>query len=204
MCNLLNEIPDPPRGLYYQGNKALLEQPCVSVVGSRVPTTETIQTLRVIVPRLVELGFTIVSGCALGVDSIVHQLTMQAGGQCIGVLGYGSDIRYPRQVAHIIDVIAEKHLLISEYEPATPIRKFQFIARNRIIAGLSSTTIIAQAAAQSGSLITATMALEYNRDILVVPGSGFSPAFEGSHALILEGAEILFSPTQLKKRVDIF
>lgn len=196
---LLNEIGDPPKGLYAIGNTDLLLRKSISIVGSRTPLPESIQVLEKIIPPLIQQGYVIVSGCAEGIDAIAHKIALKYQGQCIGVLGYGSDNRYPKTSHKLIDYLANKHLILSEYPSQTPIRKFQFIARNRIIAGLSPVTIIVQAAKKSGSMITAQMALEYNREVLVVPGRPFSPEYEGCNELINDGAQILYQLEQLKK-----
>lgn len=201
---LLQEIVDAPSGLYCYGDIALLNTKCVSIVGSRQPKDQSLAALKVIVPAFVALGYTIVSGCATGIDAEVHKLALQSGGSCIGVLGYGSQLRYPKSSQKLIDTLMERGLVISEYQSDTPIRKYQFIARNRIIAGLSNATILVQAAVKSGSLITAQMALEYNRDVFIVPGEPFCDAYVGSHQLISEGAEILYSNEQLLKKSGLF
>lgn len=104
----------------------------------------------------------------------------------------------------MIDYFCQTQLIISEYTATTPIKKHQFIARNRLIAGLSETTIILQAKIKSGSLITAQMALEYNRDVLVVPSLPFVDEYEGSHQLISEGAQIFYTLDQLEKKSGLF
>lgn len=201
---LLKEIADAPNGLYCYGDVGLLNTKCVSIVGSRTPELQTLDALQHIVPKLVKMGYTIVSGCATGVDAEAHKIAIKAGGRCIGVLGYGCNLRYPKSSKLLIDFLMKKGLILSEYEATTPIRKFQFIARNRIIAALSSTTVILQAASKSGSLITAQMALEYNREVLIVPGTPFSGTYTGCHQLISEGAQILYSTEQLTKKSGLF
>lgn len=196
---LLCEIGDPPDGLYATGNRELLFKKCVAIVGSRTPLPESLEALEYIVPILVKQGYVIVSGCAEGIDAYAHKIALKHKGECIGVLGYGSDTRYPKTSATLIDYLAKNHLIVSEYPSSTSIKKFQFIARNRIIAGLSSMTIIVQAAKKSGSMITAQMALEYNREVFVVPGKPFSLQYEGCNELINDGAQILYQQEQLKK-----
>lgn len=201
---LLQQIADFPKGLYCYGDETLLKTQCLSIVGSRNPTKQTLHYLSKIVPRAVKEGYTIVSGCASGVDYYVHQIAHQLGGRCIGVLGYGVNYRYPKTSANLIEAFCQKQLIVSEYSANTPIRKFQFIARNRLIAALSQTTIIVQAKEKSGSLITAQMALEYNRDVLIVPGEPFCELYDGGHFLINEGAQILYSLDQLEKKSGLF
>lgn len=200
----LQQIPDYPKGLYCYGDVTRLNGRCISVVGARNPTKETLMILPTIIKALVQEGYTIVSGCAVGVDSYVHQLTHQMGGKCIGVLGYGIQYRYPKTSAAMIDTFCKQQLIVSEYAPQTRIQKFQFIARNRLIAGLSQATIIVQAREKSGSLITGQMALEYNRDVFVVPGQPFCDAYKGSHQLLSEGAQILYTSEQLEKKSGLF
>lgn len=201
---LLQQIADPPKGLYCYGNIDLLDMKSISIVGSRNPTRETYRVLDEIVPILVAQGYVIISGCASGVDAYVHKVADAHGGNCIGVLGYGIDFRYPRSSAMLIEQFSQRQLIVTEYEPNTQIRKFQFIARNRIIAGLSTATIIVQAKEKSGSLITAQMALEYNRDVFVIPGESFSEVYKGSHQLLSEGAQILYTGEQLEKKSGLF
>lgn len=201
---LLREIGDPPQGLYCYGDETLLNTRCVAVIGSRNPTKQTYQMLAYIIPILVREGYTIVSGCAKGVDFEAHRIASEIGGRCIGVLGYGVNYRYPKVAATLIDNLCERHLIVSEYAATTAIQKYQFIARNRLIAGLSEKTIILQAKEKSGSLITAQMALEYNRDVFVLPGLPFHESYKGGHQLINEGAEILYSDEQLEKKSGLF
>lgn len=201
---LLNQIADKPKGIYCYGKREFLDTKCISIVGSRKPDQQTKRVLRLIVPKLVELGYTIVSGCAQGVDAYAHELALMHGGRCIGVLGYGNDTRYPKSSHGLIERLCQIGLIITEYEATTPIRKFQFIARNRLIAALSQTTILVQAGEKSGSLITAQMALDYSRDVFVVPGSAFDTGFYGSHMLIEEGAQILYTLEQFEKKSGLF
>lgn len=187
----LNEISDPPELLYYRGDLSLLRSTrCVSIVGSRRATAYGKEVVKEIVPQLVRQQLITVSGLAFGIDACVHEETLRAGGKTIGVLGSGIDQITPLSNRALAErMLNSRGLILSEYPPGTPAYANHFPARNRIIAGLSMATIVVEAAQRSGSLITARLAREYNRDVFAVPGSIFSPLSVGTHFLISVGAQ---------------
>ena len=184
---LLKKIPDPPPVLTYLGSLDNI-QPCISVVGSRNATTYGLSTARHLSARLASKGFQIVSGLARGIDTAAHQGALDQNGKTIAVLGAGLNRIYPKENRRLFDTIAASGAVLSEFKTdAQPLRE-HFPVRNRIIAGLSCGTVVVEAAKRSGSLITARLATEYNREVFAVPGSIKSKKSEGTHALLKNGA----------------
>lgn len=200
--NLLAEIYKAPDKLYVRGDVSLLHTKMVAVIGSRIPTDAAINQTKCVVKKLVELGFTIVSGCAKGIDSLAQSEAIRNGGKTIGVLGFGHNFQYPSSSRTLFTAL-ENQLTISEYAADVPIAKFRFIERNRIISGLCKSVIVIQSTSKSGSFITAQMALNENREVYVIPGIGFSEAYLGSHQLISEGANVLYDLEQLARLKDL-
>jgi DNA processing protein len=193
---LLARITDPPEQLYVRGNVALLSTRCFATIGSRDVSDYGTRAIKTIVSPLTQY-FTIVSGMALGADSVAHAAALESKSPTIAVLGSGvdDDCVYPRShisLAHRI--IAGGGCVVSEYPPGEQPRPYYFPARNRIIAGLSVGVLIAEAARDSGTMITARLALDYNRDVFAVPGSIFSKLCAGTNELIQQGAYIATSP----------
>ena len=169
----------------------MLGDPSVSIVGSRRPTPAgTIITQR-LAGELSALGIVITSGMALGVDGIAHQAALTAGSPTIAVMGCGLDTVYPARHRSLFESISRQGLLLSEYPLGTPPDRYRFPERNRIVSGLSSGVIIVEAAERSGTRITARLAMEQGREVLVVPGSPLNPQYAGSHALIQQGAALV-------------
>ncbi len=188
---LLKEIADPPRALFARGAPFPQHTPLVAVVGTRAMTAYGRTVARLVGHDLAQSGYTVVSGLALGIDGVVHEAVVEKGGRAVAVLGCGIDDAtiYPRTHAQLAEQIL-KHdgLLISEFPPGTPGLQYHFPLRNRIIAGLAQTTIVVEAAEGSGSLITAHLALESNREVLAVPGPITSFQSKGTNRLIAKGA----------------
>lgn len=197
---LLSAIPDPPARLYYRGDISILNAPrTVAFVGSRKCTDYGRSVVRDALPTLVAVDSVSVSGLAIGIDGIVHQETLNAGGRTIAVLGSSVDAHevYPRRHQQLSeDIISHGGLLLSEFEPGSPTYPGNFPQRNRIIAALAQATVIVQAAHGSGSLITAGLALEYNREVFAVPGSIYTEQAGGTNWLISEGARPFLSAEQ--------
>jgi len=189
---LLKEIYDYPVLLYIRGSiDSVLQRPTIAVVGTRKPTPYGQQATRTIVRELAASGIIIISGLAIGLDSIAHETAVESNGITIGVLGSGIADKSitPRSHIHLAHAIIQKGgAIVSEYSPDMQAGKGTFPARNRIIAGLSVGALVIEASSGSGSLITAKSALEYNRDVFAVPGSIFSPASEGTNTLLKQGA----------------
>lgn len=188
---LLKEIPDPPALLFYDGTFDI-NAPCISIVGSRNATRYGIDTARYLAGRLTAFGFTIVSGMALGIDTAAHKGALENDtGQTLAVLGSGLDHIYPRHNRPLYCRIRKQGAVISEFFPDTAPLPANFPRRNRIIAGLSCGTVVVEAARKSGSLITARLAGEYNREVFAVPGSIKSSKSRGTHHLIKQGARLI-------------
>ncbi len=202
----LKEIPSAPAVLYGRGDLQILSNKSISVVGSRKFTTYGERAAQSLCRDLVRSGLMIVSGLALGIDAIAHRATLEAGGKTIAVLGTGIDDAtiYPREnfnLAH--EIIESGGALIAEYPPKTPSLKQNFPARNRIMAGLTLGTLVIEAAASSGSLITAGYALEFDREVLAVPGDIFSPQSTGANELIKNGAKLVQSARDILEELNV-
>lgn len=195
---LLKAIADPPTHLFYRGNIALLHTPLLSIIGARAHSSYAPRVLQRWIPSIVGAGITTVSGLALGTDSIVHRETIASNGSTIAVLGSGIDIIAPTSHTQLAESIIEHNgLLLSEYPPGTPARKHHFVARNRIIAGIASTTLIIEAAKKSGTRITAEFALEEGRNVCCVPGDVTRPTSEGTNELLKQGAQLITATNEI-------
>ncbi len=187
----LKEISNPPPVLFVRGNIDLLGQPQIAIVGSRNPSSQGIQTAMEFAHRLAKFGFTITSGLALGIDAAGHRGALTGSGHTIAVAGTGLDRVYPARHKELATEIAETGTLISEFPPGTVAKANHFPRRNRIISGLCLGLLVVEAARQSGSLITARLALEQNREVFAIPGSIHNPLARGCNALIREGAKLV-------------
>lgn len=202
----LKEIASAPAVLYGRGNLSILKNKSVAVVGSRKFTEYGQRVSQSLCRDLVRSGLTIVSGLALGIDAIAHRATLDAEGATISVLGTGIDDAtiYPRDNFNLAqDILAGGGALISEFPPRTPSLKQNFPARNRIMAGLTLGTLVVEAALDSGSLITAGLALEANREVFAVPGSIFSLQSAGTNFLIKNGAKLVESAADVLQELNI-
>lgn len=191
--SLLKEIPTPPPILYKRGAFDLGSKPFVTIVGSRHSTPYGEQVARSFAGQLVTAGICVASGLAFGIDSAAHQGVLEAHGDTVAVLGNGLDdtsVSPKAQLSLATSIVRSGGALLSEYPPGTSATPYTFPARNRILAGMSLGTVVIEAAEKSGSLITARYALEFNREVFAVPGSIFSEASQGPHALIRSGAKI--------------
>ncbi|WP_233556348.1 DNA-processing protein DprA [Noviherbaspirillum sedimenti] len=198
-ANLLHTA-DPPLLLYVKGRIELLSRPALAVVGSRNATAQGIVNAEKFAEALSLAGWTIVSGLALGIDTAAHQGALRhavdgqgAGGATVAVIGTGADIVYPTRNRALAHQIAQAGCIVSEYPLGTAALSANFPRRNRIISGLSRGVLVIEAAAESGSLITARMAAEQGRDVFAIPGSIHSPLAKGCHQLIKQGAKLVES-----------
>lgn len=192
----LTHIHNPPEVLYCRGNMSLLDSECIAIVGTRKLTSYGKEAAYNISRQLAEKGFTIVSGLAMGIDAVAHQATLSVRGKTIAVLGTGVSDKtiYPKVNFKLSqDILKNDGLIISEYAADEPGFKSNFPQRNRIISGLSKGTVVIEADEKSGSLITARLALEQNRDVFAVPGSIFSKRSVGPNKLIQKGAKAIMS-----------
>jgi len=196
----LLQIEDPPLLLYLMGRLGLPLEPArsLAIVGSRNPTPQGALNARQFAQALSQAGLTIVSGLALGVDGAAHEGALAGlGGAArlatIAVVGTGLDRVYPKRHHQLAHDIAQHGLIVSEYPLGTPPLAANFPRRNRLIAGLSSATLVVEAALQSGSLITARLAAEQGKDVFAIPGSIHATQSRGCHALIRQGAKLVES-----------
>lgn len=183
---LLREIFDPPITLYVKGEWATcLEQPCVAIVGSRRSSTYGQNAAQMLARELASRGVTIISGLARGIDAAAHKGALECGGRTVAVMGTGLDEVYPRDHRRLAEEILEKGgALVSEFPLETPPAPQNFPYRNRVISGLSLGVLIVEAAENSGSLITARLALEQSREVFAVPGNITSRNSFGTNYLI--------------------
>ena len=200
---LLKEIYQPPWVLYCKGDISLLqERRQLAVVGTRRPTYYGIKTTRKIVSELVASQIVITSGLARGIDREAHVSAMKTGGRTIAVIAGGFDHIYPPEHKELARTIARKHLLISEYPPWRRPEKYQFPARNRIICGLNYGTLIVEARGRSGSLITASLAVQEGREVFAVPGPVDREESRGTNRLIQEGATPVTSASDILSELE--
>ncbi len=195
----LLHIEDPPLLLYLMGRLELPLDPArsIAIVGSRNPTPQGALNARQFAQSLSQAGLTIVSGLALGVDGAAHEGAL-AGAEAsrlatVAVVGTGLDRVYPKRHHQLAHDIAQRGLIVSEYPLGTPPLAANFPRRNRLIAGLSCSTLVVEAALQSGSLITARLAAEQGKDVFAIPGSIHATQSHGCHALIRQGAKLVES-----------
>lgn len=191
--HLLREIPDAPLLLYYKGDFSLLSSPSVGIVGSRKCSREGIRLAAFFGRGLSCAGVTVISGMAEGIDRAAHLAGLEGVGSSIAVLGTGIDLVYPPCNADLAGLMEKKGLILTEFPPNTSASSRHFPVRNRLISGLSRGVLVVEAAARSGSLITARLALEQGRDVFAVPGAGTSSSSEGCRDLIRRGAKPVFA-----------
>ena len=199
---LLREIPDPPPGLFVRGNPEILNSIQLGIVGSRNPSPAGKENARQFAGKMAQLGITVTSGLASGIDYCAHLGALDERGATIAVLGNGLDQVYPRHHAELADHIAANGALISEFITGTPPVAGNFPRRNRIISGLSAGVLVVEAAEKSGSLITARHALEQGREVFAIPGSIHNPLARGCHSLIKQGAKLVETCTDILEELE--
>ena len=210
---LLLEIGDPPPLLYVKGRVALLATPSLAIVGSRNATAQGLIDARRFAEALVVARHSVVSGLALGIDAAAHEGALNvveaSGAQeiddasTIAVIGTGADIVYPAANRSLAHRIAERGAIVSEFVLGSPAAAHHFPRRNRIIAGLARGVLVVEAAAQSGSLITARLAGESGREVFAIPGSIHSPLSKGCHRLIKQGAKLVESVADILEELRV-
>jgi DNA processing protein len=187
----LRAIADPPPILYVKGEILAADEQTVAVVGSRSASEYGLKVARSISRGLSSAGFTVVSGMARGIDGTAHQTALDSGGRTLAVLGCGVDRIYPPEHAALYERISRQGAVISEFPLGTRPVAFNFPARNRLISGVSLGVVVVEATERSGSLITAALALEQNREVFAVPGEVGSSRSRGAHRLIRQGAKLV-------------
>ena len=189
---LLREIADPPPVLFVRGSVELVGDPQLAMVGTRHPGPHGAATARAFARSFTESGLVVTSGMALGIDGACHQGALDVSGQTIAVWGTGLDNCYPRRHRRLADeILANGGALVSELAPAMGPHASQFPRRNRIISGLSLGTLVVEASLNSGSLITARLAMEQNREVFAMPGSIHNAQARGCHRLLRDGATLV-------------
>ena len=199
---LLRELPSCPIVLYVAGNVGVLNDPQLSIVGSRNPSPAGRDIAFEFAESLAGCGLGITSGLADGIDSAAHRGALKAQGVTVAVLGSGIDVIYPRINRTLSDEILQQGALISEFPLGTPPRRQNFPRRNRIIATLSLGTLVVEAARRSGSLITARLAADHDRELFAVPGSIRNPLSRGCHELIRHGAKLTESAADILSELN--
>lgn len=194
---LLREIPDPPPILFAVGDLSLLRRPAAAIVGSRDHSAYGAEVCRAVGTLAAQAGVVIVSGMARGLDAVAHSAALDCGGSTIGVLGNGAGVIYPAANRALYERVARYGLLLSEFAPGERPHAGSFPRRNRLISGLSRVTVVIEAAAGSGALITAGTALDQGREVMAVPGNITSSRSVGANRLIRDGAAPLLEPADL-------
>lgn len=196
--SILATIPRAPESIFFTGTLPVRRLPTVAIVGTRKPTAYGKEVTHTLASELAKKGVVIISGLALGIDSIAHRAALEVGGTTLAVLANSVERIYPRTHTNLAEQITRSGgAILSEYEPPTDPRDYQFLARNRIVSGLSDAIIIVEAAARSGTLSTAAHALEQGREVFVVPGNITSPLSRGCNALLKQGAHPVMSANDI-------
>lgn len=191
----LKHLADPPLALYVEGDIAALSMPAIAIVGARNATPAGKRNAEAFAREMAQAGWMIISGLARGIDAAAHNGAL--AGAAVGhpatlaVLGCGPDIIYPPSHTALAIRIASQGALVSDYPPGTPPLPHHFPRRNRLVAGLAQGTLVIEAALRSGSLVTARLAAESNREVFALPGSIHAPLSRGCHALIRQGAKLV-------------
>ncbi len=199
----LRALEDPPVVLFCLGNVALLDLPSVAVVGTRQPTGYGLRVTRRMVRGLVEGGVGIVSGLARGIDAAAHEEALDAAGTTVAVLGTGADVCYPRENARLYARVAADGVVVSEVLPGSPALPGAFPRRNRLVAALADVTLVVEAGAKSGALITAQRAAAIGRAIAAVPGPVDVESARGSNGLLQDGGHVVTGPEDALALLDL-
>jgi DNA processing protein len=199
----LANIPDPPLLLYIKGRIDLLARPALAIVGSRNATVQGKANAAAFAGALSGAGVCVVSGLALGIDAAAHEGALRGAGSTIAVVGTGADLFYPARNRALAERIANEACIVSEYALGTPPNSGNFPRRNRIISGLSCGVLVVEAAARSGSLITARVAAEQGREVFALPGSIHAPLAKGCHRLIRDGARLVETVNEILEAMRV-
>lgn len=199
---LLKEITDPPKSLFWRGE--IFSGTMLAIVGSRKATNYGLEAVDKLISQLVGTNIVIVSGLAFGIDAAAHRAALKYGLKTIAVLPSGVDNPHPKTHYNLAQQILESGgALVSEYKLGTTPQKYHFPARNRIVVGMSKAVLLVEAGERSGTLISARLGTEYNREVLAVPGSIFSEVSQGTNRLISEGARLISSGKDIKEELGI-
>lgn len=190
---LWDQINDPPAEIHVQGNPAVLNEPSIAIVGTRRATARGLAVARAIAAELAAHGWVIVSGLALGIDGEAHRGALAVQGRSVGVMATGIDMMYPSAHRGLRGKLETDGCSLTEFSSGTPPLKHHFPRRNRLIAGLARGVIVVEAPRKSGAMLTAMLALDYNREVFAVPGPVDLDTSRGCHHLLREGAHLLES-----------
>jgi len=199
----LLEIPDPPSALFALGHTDLLKRPGLAIVGSRNATAQGLENAHAFARALSDSGLCIVSGMAHGIDAAAHWGGLEGRSSSIAVLGTGPDIVYPRRNRKLAALLEQGGCLVTEFCPGTPPLATNFPRRNRLISGLARGVLVVEAAARSGSLVTANLACAQGRDVFAIPGSIHSSLSRGCHRLIQQGAALVENASDILAELGI-
>lgn len=199
----LLQIPDPPPLLYVKGRVELLCRPSLAIVGSRNATPQGVANAETFAQTLSDAGLTVVSGLALGIDAAAHRGGLAGAASSVAVLGTGADVVYPARNRALAHELAARGALVSEFPLGVRPLAANFPRRNRLISGLAYGCLVVEAAADSGSLITARLAAEQGREVFAIPGSIHSPLAKGCHALIKQGAKLVESARDILEELHL-
>lgn len=199
---LLKTINDPPPTLFVRGNIALLDKPCLAIVGARRATAMGLKLAEEIAGAAVRAGLGVCSGLALGIDGAAHRGALAAGGDTVAVMGTGVETIYPQRHQQLGDEIAERGCLLTEFPPGTRPLPYNFPRRNRIISGLSLGVLVVEAALPSGSLITANVAAQQGREVFALPWSVAHKGGAGCLHLLRDGAKMVQGIDDILEELD--
>lgn len=200
---LLRHISSPPPVLYVRGTLVTEDELAVGIVGTRRATSYGTDMAARIAADLAAAGVTVISGLALGIDTVAHRASLDAGGRTVAVFGCGLDTIYPPRNRGLAERIVASGALVSEYPIGTRPDARNFPVRNRLISGLSRGVVVVEAPIKSGALITTTFAADQGRDVYAVPGSALSSASAGCHALIRDGATLVTDASQILEELNV-
>ncbi|MBK9945281.1 MAG: DNA-protecting protein DprA [Kouleothrix sp.] len=200
---VLAQIPAPPPLLYVRGRLAAVDAWSVAVVGTRSPTSYGKEAARRLAGDLAGAGVTVISGLAIGIDTLAHTAALEAGGRTIAVLACGADLVYPERNRALAEQICQAGAIISEFPLGAKPTPQMFPVRNRLISGLALGTLVIEAGISSGALITVDYALEQGRDVFAVPGSIFSKVSQGTNQLLRNGATIATSAQDMLEALNL-
>lgn len=194
---LWREMPDPPATVEGRGRAASLARPALAIVGTRLATPRGLAVARRLAAELAEAGWVIVSGLARGIDAAAHEGALAAGGETVAFVAHGLDRTYPSIHTRLRARIEAQGCVVTEMSRGVKPERRNFPLRNRLVAGLVHGVIVVEAPPGSGALITARLGLEYNREVMAVPGPVESPQSRGCHALIRAGAALVTSTADI-------
>ncbi|MGI6475844.1 MAG: DNA-processing protein DprA [Candidatus Dojkabacteria bacterium] len=202
---LLREIPSCPSQLYFKGDERILNDRCITIVGTRSITEYGRWAIEYLLDKfLKDLNISVVSGLARGVDACVHKLCLERDINTVAILPGSITSYIPKENNKLFEMIQQKGLVLAEFKRGIEFNRRMFVLRNRLLAGISEVTLVIEAGLKSGSLITAGLALEYNRDVYVIPGDLRNKMSQGCNVLAKQGAGVITSLDDFKEIFGIY